>query len=73
MPSLYEQLRDAGCALDNHESDLYVKATPEAVRLVTASKRFCSYFTHQGTGELWLDVAFAYDPWWKAREVIEDT
>lgn len=67
MPTLYEQLRGAGCDLDNHESDLYVRATPKAREIVRATGHSHSYFVHQGSGEQWIDVPFAYDPWWQKR------
>jgi hypothetical protein len=25
-------------------------------------------FTNQVDGDLWLDVAFAYEPWWTSKE-----
>ena len=30
LPELYDALVAAGCEIDNHESDLYVRATPQA-------------------------------------------
>jgi hypothetical protein len=59
---LYDALIAAGCEIDSHESDLYVKAT-----LVAESGRLRSFFTHQVTGETWIDVPFAYLPWWEKR------
>jgi hypothetical protein len=64
---VYQQLKDAGCALDNHESDLYVEATPTALEIVKASGRSFTRFTSQVDGKQWLDVPFAYRPWWDKR------
>lgn len=66
-PSLYEKLKAAGVPLDNHESDLYCQATPEATRIVKASGKAWSYFTNQLTGAPWIDVPFFFDPWWEKR------
>lgn len=65
-PSLYEQLVAAGCEIDNHESDLYVKATPEALAIIkTFEFRNVTRFRNQIDGEIWLDCPFAYDPFWQ--------
>jgi hypothetical protein len=64
---VYQQLKDAGCALYNHESDLYVEATPTALGIVKASGRSFTRFTSQVDGKQWLDVPFAYRPWWDKR------
>lgn len=39
MKSLYERLKSAGCDLDSHESDLYVKDTPEARKIIRQYKQ----------------------------------
>jgi hypothetical protein len=58
--SLYTALRDAGCKLDNHESDLYVEATADARRILREHGRTAYTFVNQQDGKLWLDV-----PWWR--------
>lgn len=67
--TLYEQIRDAGIPTDSHESDLYVLATAEAIAMVQDSGLSASTFISQLDGRLWLDVAFAYDPWWNRHAV----
>jgi len=70
MTSLYDELQAAGCELDHHESDLYVKVSPEAnailakdpVQLARAQP-----FTSEIDGTRWLDIPFAYAPWWRDR------
>jgi hypothetical protein len=67
--SLYETLKAAGCEVDNHESDLHVKATATATLIL---KRFpewrgVSSFCSRLDGALWYDVPFAYQPWWDGR------
>lgn len=66
--SLYQQLKDAGCEMDHHESDLYVKATATA-KEITKREGSREFFHHQVTGELWIDLPFRYEPFWeKVRE-----
>jgi hypothetical protein len=71
--TLCEELKAAGVEMLNHESDLYVPDTPE-VRAILAKHRpepsTTRGFTNQApphVGERWLDVPFAYDPWWEAK------
>ena len=75
--SLYEQLKAAGCAIDHHESDLYVrdsetarkiiKAGNDASRKANSGQRWATS-TFTGTdGHRWIDIPFAYDPWWQKR------
>lgn len=65
--SLYTDAVAKGLTLDSHESDLYVLATPEAVSLVKRHKWAHSAFVGND-GKVWLDVPFAFDPWWEARQ-----
>jgi len=58
-----EQLKDAGCELDSHESDLYVKNSKEA-RYIIAGYEFrqnVTRFRSQIDNEIWLDIPFACD------------
>jgi hypothetical protein len=71
---LYDRLVAAGCEVDNHESDLYVRDTPEARRVIEGfevqfyNDGLTQYrFIHQVTGEPWLDLPFMYSPWWRKR------
>jgi hypothetical protein len=43
--SIYQQLKDVGVELSNHESDLYVKATIESVKILIKNEfiRFQGY------------------------------
>jgi hypothetical protein len=72
--SIYSRLVAAGCQIDSHESDLYVKASPEALAVirqfeaeggVTHRKRF----TSQIDGTEWYDLPFAFDPFWAKKSV----
>jgi hypothetical protein len=65
--NVYQLLKDAGVPLDNHESDLYAEATPEAVAIVKASGWSFTYFRNEATGRLNMDLPFAFTPWWDAK------
>ena len=70
--SLYQQLLAAGVELDNHESDLYVKVTPESTRIleeagIAVDGHNASVFTSQTDGQQWYDLPFKYEPFWRAK------
>ncbi len=70
--SLYSDLIAAGCEIDHHESDLYVKRTPEAVAIIhqhgkTVDGWNVQPFVSQIDGTPWLDIPFAYEPYWAAK------
>lgn len=69
--SLYQKMNERGLVTGNHQSDLYTKATPEAIALAVESGLSFGRFINQVTGEANLDIAFAYDPYWKAKEKKE--
>ena len=72
-PTLYERLNAAGCELNSHESDLYVKDTTTARKIIEEfnesrrTRHSISRFRHQVTDEWWIDIPFAFDPWWQKR------
>jgi hypothetical protein len=66
---LYQFLVAVGATLDHHESDLYVLDTPEARAIVEASGAVFTSFVSATDGKNWLDVPFAYEPFWTARIV----
>jgi hypothetical protein len=65
--SLYQDLKAAGLPTDHHESDLYVIDTPAARALIAKHGKRGSGFTSQIDGKRWLDVPFAYDPFWAKK------
>lgn len=65
--TLYTELRDAGCEIDSHESDLYVLATPEARAIIERYGKPCLSFISQIDGKRWLDVPFMYEPFWDKK------
>jgi hypothetical protein len=74
MTTLYERLTERIDAKDisSHYSDLYVRYTPEAKQIIDEYKRendlrgwgLCSFFTNHIEGGTWIDVPFAFDPYW---------
>jgi hypothetical protein len=66
-PGLYARAKAEGLEMDSHESDLYLRATPRALALVSAEKRSFERFTDQRSGQPRIDVPFAYLPFWEAR------
>lgn len=75
--SVYSAMVAAGIPTDHHESDLYVKDTPEArAILMTHDKKpgtwGCPGFTSAIDGTRWLDVPFCYDPYWEKRGAKAD-
>jgi hypothetical protein len=65
--TLYDALVEAGCRIDNHESDFYVLATGKALAIVAQFVDKPLYF--RGTDGLpWVEVPFAYQPYWRAKQ-----
>jgi hypothetical protein len=65
--SLYQDLLAAGIPTDHHESDLYVLDTPTARSLIARHGKKGSGFKSQIDGLRWIDVPFAYDPFWEKK------
>jgi len=65
--SLYTELRDAGCTLDSHESDLYVRDCTQARAILKANGCIGSIFRSEVDNQLWLDVPFMFEPFWDAK------
>jgi hypothetical protein len=65
--SLYDELKELGAELDSHESDLYVKSSPEVDDFLNEWDLSMSRFRSQVDGCWWWDLPFMYEPWWQAR------
>lgn len=65
--TIYEQLLEAGIAMDNHYSDLLVRATPEARAIVAGYEYKGQVSGYWFEGESWLEIPFAFDPFWRRR------
>lgn len=69
--SLFEELIGISAVVGAHESDLYVLDTPEVAEILKKypeQRVLATRFTDQVTGKVCLDIPFAYEPWWEARE-----
>lgn len=66
--SIHQQLLGAGVELDSHESDLYAKVGPESTRIIEESGHSSSMFQSEVDGQMWYDLPFAYDPFWRAKQ-----
>lgn len=65
--TIYQDLLALGAVMDHHESDLYIKATAE-VRAYLARCPGLKVVSFYSAGERWLDIPFAYDPFWESRQ-----
>ena len=67
--SFYETLKGLvpPAQIDHHASDLYVLDTPVARLVIRQFGLNSSSFTSQIDGKRWLDVPFAYEPFWEKK------
>jgi hypothetical protein len=68
--SLFSEVLAAGIPHASHESDLYLPDTPAVRQLLVKHPdwlRNVQRFSNQVEGGSWIDVPFAYDPWWEVR------
>lgn len=66
--SLYQSLKEAGCVMSNHESDLYVEDTDTARSIIEKSdKKIAARFIDRVTQAPTLEVAFAFEPFFEAK------
>ena len=67
--SFYQTIKDLVPAgfIDHHESDLYVRDTPMVRAVIRQFGRESSAFTSKVDGHRWLDVPFAYEPFWDKK------
>ena len=65
--TIYEKMVQAGVKIENHCSDLYVPKN-KITDPIVADYEFpacVSIFRDNIVHELWYDIAFAYEPFWK--------
>jgi len=70
--SLYTDLKDAGCRLDHHESDLQFLVTPESMEILRQHQKKKGHFLGvefftSNEGTRWAETPFLYDPYWEDR------
>lgn len=70
--SIYEQAVATLPAsdIDHHESDLYLRKTPESAKLIEGYtfKQNITTFIDGIEGVVWYEIPFAYDPFWNERK-----
>jgi hypothetical protein len=68
--SLFSDVLAAGIPHASHESDLYLPDTQPVRDILVRHPewlRNVERFQNQVEGACWIDIPFAYDPWWEAR------
>lgn len=69
--SIYREMLQYGVETDNHESDLYALDTPAARQIIARAgrsfDRTITRFRSQVDGRVWIEIPFAFDPFWEAR------
>ncbi len=67
--TLYQALVRAGITVEGHESDLYFPATHQSRSILRRFPKHNVNARNFGSGgKTWIDVAFAYDPFWERRK-----
>lgn len=72
--TLYGEIVAAGIPFASHETDLYIPATPDALRILdrfTLERGNATFFINQAPphkGERWINVPFAFLPAWEAKQ-----
>ncbi len=67
---IYDEMKALGVEMANHESDLYVKDSPEVRALLAkypTHERNVRRFIHSTTNAIWIDIPFAYAPFWRDK------
>lgn len=70
MSSLFESLKAANIPTDHHESDLYFKESLESLAILDLwpqEKSTARRFYSQVEREMWIEVPFAFVPFWDAK------
>ena len=68
--TLYDECVEANLELDHHESDLYIKDCMTARLLLARYDDAFDTFISQIDGAVWLDVPFAYQPYWEEKTKV---
>ena len=66
--TLFDTIKTEGIEYSNHESDLYLPDTPRVREILKDFPgKSETRFRNQITGTVWLEIPFAYLPWWEKR------
>jgi len=72
--SLYEILEYYGIQIGQHESDLYFPKTKQTEKILSyfsGYEKTHSVFIEQESRKPWYEVPFAYDPYWRDKQLKE--
>jgi len=71
--TLFDEVKRLGIPYANHYSDLYIPDTEQTRSLLKQFPELCkpSRFTNQVEGGIWLDIPFAFIPYWETRKQEE--
>ena len=66
----YQKIINAKLKIDSHESDLYVEDTKKAQEILSEHpcQNQISKFKSEKDNKPWIEVAFAYDPFWNKNK-----
>ena len=71
--TLFQKIVLAGIEFDHHESDLYLKDCPETREILEEfplnKKNATAFRSEVEPHDMYLDVPFAYEPWWIKRRM----
>lgn len=65
--TLYQRIIEEGIEHSNYYSDLYIPSTPENRAILKEFDAPVESFLNNETGTRWLDIPFAYDPYWESK------
>lgn len=69
--SLYTDLVAAGCVIDSHYADLYVKVSYESTQILARFPECgCTTFLSPLDGAAWYEIPFQFDPYWQERSQV---
>jgi hypothetical protein len=67
MVDIYDELKQAGCTIDNHESDLYVQVDQTSKSILGNHPEIHKTRFSGTDGNDWFDLPFRYTPYWNDR------
>lgn len=65
--TLYDECVARGIPIENHESDLYIPLNSETMELLKFYGCRGELFANQEDKTTWIDIPFAYLPWWRDK------
>jgi hypothetical protein len=70
---LYKRIKEAGCQIDSHQSDLYVLKDERSTAIIAEYKAQGGIaneqtFRSDTDHKIWYDLPFHYTPYWEKHE-----